>query len=94
MNRTSMPLEGFCLYRALLGLMQTTTSVVVLIYHMKDLRTLCPRCRSDYQEAGYRLRLIPGRYKEPCDKCGRGGLTFELFEENKKPCKSKSSPMR
>ena len=61
---------------------------------MKDLRTLCPRCRSDYQEAGYRLRLIPGRYKEPCDKCGRGGLTFELFEENKKPCKSKSSPMR
>ena len=26
-----MPLEGFCLYCALLGLMQTTTSVVVLI---------------------------------------------------------------
>ena len=26
-----MPLKGFCLYYALLGLMQTTTSVVVLI---------------------------------------------------------------
>ena len=27
-----MPLKGFCLYYALLGLMQTTTSVVVLIW--------------------------------------------------------------
>ena len=26
-----MPLKGFCLYFALLGLMQTTTSVVVMI---------------------------------------------------------------
>lgn len=46
-----------------------------------DLRILCPRCRSDYLEAGYRLRLIPGRLKEPCDKCSRPGLTFELIEE-------------
>ena len=48
---------------------------------MKDLRTLCQRCRSDYLTAGYRLRLILGRLKEPCDKCSRPGLTFELIEE-------------
>ena len=58
---------------------------------MKDLRTLCLRCRGDYLDAGYRLRLIPGRLKEPCDICGRPGLTFVLIEEEK-PCKSKSSP--
>ena len=31
-----MPLKGFCLYYALLGLMQTTTSVVVLILYAGD----------------------------------------------------------
>lgn len=46
-----------------------------------DLRTLCPRCRADYLTAGYRLRLIPGRLKEPCDICARPGLTFVLIEE-------------
>ena len=56
---------------------------------MRDERTLCPRCRADYLTAGYRLRLIPGHNKEPCDKCGRPGLTFELIEESKmlKACK-------
>lgn len=57
---------------------------------MNDLRTLCLRCRGDYLDAGYRLRLIPGRLKEPCDICGRPGMTFELIEEER-PCKSKSS---
>lgn len=58
-------------------------------FAMRDERTFCPRCRGDYLEAGYRLRLIPGHYKEPCDKCGRSGLTFELIEESKmlKACK-------
>lgn len=50
------------------------------LWIMKDYRTLCPRCRADYLTAGYRLRLVPGRYKEPCDKCGRDGLTYELRE--------------
>ena len=56
---------------------------------MKDMRTLCPRCRADYLGAGYRLRLVPGRLKEPCDICGRAGLTFELIEEKTmlKACK-------
>jgi hypothetical protein len=31
-----MPLKGFCLYFALLGLMQTTTSVVVMIWTGED----------------------------------------------------------
>ena len=33
-----MPLKGFCLYYALLGLMQTTTSVVVLIEEAQSAR--------------------------------------------------------
>ena len=48
---------------------------------MRDLRTLCPRCRRDYLDAGYRLRLVPGRYREPCDLCGRLGQTYEIEEE-------------
>ena len=46
-----------------------------------DLRTLCPRCRRDYLDAGYRLRLVPGRYREPCDLCGRPGQTYEIEVE-------------
>lgn len=58
----------------------------------RDVRTLCMRCRGDYLDAGYRLRLVPGRLKEPCDICARPGLTFELEEE--KPCRKKQSSMR
>ncbi len=56
---------------------------------MSDIRTLCPRCRGDYLDAGYRLRLIPGRYRQPCDLCGRPGMEFELIEQK---CKTSTKP--
>ncbi len=37
-----MPLKGFCLYFALLGLMQTTTSVVVMIWNMSRFSACFP----------------------------------------------------
>lgn len=68
-------------------------SACAFMMPMKDLRTLCPRCRGDYLTAGYRLRLVPGRLKEPCDICSRPGMTFELGEVEK-PCRKKISSMR
>lgn len=49
--------------------------------HMKlkkepDVRTLCLRCRMNYEEAGYLLSLIIERYNEPCDICGRPGHNY------------------
>ena len=45
---------------------------------MRDTRVLCPKCRRDYDAAGYRPRHIWTRYKEPCDYCGRPGWEFVL----------------
>ena len=41
-----------------------------------DVRTLCLRCRMNYEEAGYLLSLIIERYNEPCDICGRPGHNY------------------
>lgn len=48
---------------------------------MKDERTLCDRCASDYRNAGYTLTLDRScNIREPCDKCGRMGLSYVLHE--------------
>ena len=51
---------------------------------MKDYRTFCPRCRADYLTAGYGLRHVYRRSKEPCDKCGRPGWTYILITPKEK----------
>lgn len=43
----------------------------------KDIRVLCFRCISDYREAGY-VVYIESFMHEPCDKCGRLGVTCEM----------------
>ena len=43
----------------------------------KDIRVLCSRCISDYQEADYRV-YITNIMTELCDKCGRPGVTCEI----------------
>ena len=58
------------------------------MFAMRDERTLCPRCRADYLAAGYRLRLIPGQLREPCDLCGRSGRNYQIEERQMlKACK-------
>lgn len=47
-----------------------------------EVRTLCPRCRANYLDAGYRLRLIPGRYRQPCDLCTRPGNSYSLEDQD------------
>ena len=52
---------------------------VVLSMKLKkepDVRTLCRRCRSDYEHAGFQLSLILERHFEPCDICGRPGHNY------------------
>ena len=45
----------------------------------KDIRALCPSCKSKYLQAGYKLTLIWSTVKEPCDLCRvRMGWTFEV----------------
>lgn len=50
----------------------------------KDIRVLCWRCRQDYVTAGYWLRQVGDSKKKPCDKCGRGGYTYEVLCANRK----------
>ncbi len=40
---------------------------------MSDRRILCSKCISDYETAGYRVKVLSGKNKEPCDKCERQG---------------------
>lgn len=53
----------------------------------KDVRVLCASCLSEYQRAGYRLKLVWSDKKEPCDRCRvKYGWTYilepTLFEIN------------
>ena len=54
-----MPLKGFCLYFALLGLMQTTTSVVVMIC-LSQIFTGTP-LSSTPLEASMTMTFLPSR---------------------------------
>ena len=46
-----------------------------------DVRTLCDSCRAEYEYAGYNLRLLWAKNKEPCDRCRVNlGWAYELQE--------------
>ena len=46
---------------------------------MKERRTLCPRCASDYRDAGYCVqRDCSVTIKEPCYLCGRMGWAYRI----------------
>lgn len=50
----------------------------------REPRTLCPRCRRDYLDAGYRLELVPGkRILEPCEKCARPGRDYYIINDER-----------
>ena len=46
---------------------------VLKIKGMNDKRILYNKCISDYRTAGYKVIVLPGKNKEPCDKCERQG---------------------
>ena len=45
---------------------------------MRDIRTLCVRCVSDMERAGYRVARTNRKTKEECDKCYRQGYEHEI----------------
>ena len=71
-----MPLKGFCLYFALLGLMQTTTSVVVMI--------LSPR-------AVLRVGAPDKSRGRPSVVCGQAFLLYKgpgtCYNQNEQACR-------
>jgi hypothetical protein len=50
----------------------------------KHIETLCYNCKNDYEEAGFKLRKIPGqKYKDQCTHCQRGrGWDYEIKQQN------------
>lgn len=44
-------------------------------------KNLCPRCKSDYESAGYIVRLIWSSNKEPCHICGRMGWLYDVIDK-------------
>ena len=47
-----------------------------------DVRTLCYRCKSEYEDSGYQLvKRGWQEYKEPCDRCQVGmGFDYAVFD--------------
>lgn len=44
----------------------------------KNIRTLCYKCKQDYISAGYLCISLRGKYKEPCEICGKAGYDYEI----------------
>lgn len=49
---------------------------------MEDIRTLCQRCKSDYEDAGYEVVFTRNKVKQPCDICGSQGFDYEIKVKN------------
>lgn len=48
----------------------------------KNIRTLCYKCKQDYISAGYLCISLSGKYKEPCEICGKAGYDYEIRNRN------------
>ena len=56
---------------------------------MKDVRTLCPVCLSEYREAGFRAFLLKSNERDYCDRCRvRKGWAYEIKPPGKKIVRS------
>jgi hypothetical protein len=50
----------------------------------EDVMVLCWKCRQDYIEAGYQVRVVDyNGLKEECTKCNRQGFSYHVFKTNK-----------
>ena len=50
----------------------------------KDIRTLCYRCKQQYEAAGYHMRPVLCEYKEKCEICGNNGYDYEVLNGSDK----------
>lgn len=50
---------------------------------MDDIRTLCIRCKSDYEDAGYEVVFTCNKVKQPCDICGTMGFDYIIKAKDK-----------
>lgn len=42
------------------------------------MRTLCYRCKDNYELAGYRCKWTGNKTKAACDLCGRPGMDYNV----------------
>lgn len=47
---------------------------------MADIRCLCERCKADYEQAGYTVKVQIPINRGHCDKCERNGVDVELLK--------------
>jgi len=47
----------------------------------EDVMVLCCRCKEDYIEAGYQVRVVDyNGLREECTKCNRQGFSYHVFK--------------
>ena len=49
----------------------------------KDIRTLCYKCKSNYQAAGYQLISIGSKHKHHCEICNNFNAFDYLIQDKK-----------
>lgn len=49
----------------------------------ENVRTLCYKCKQNYENAGYKLKSIKTKCKTRCDYCGRLGFDYKISERSK-----------
>lgn len=55
------------------GRIRDSLTAVFFFGNMEDRKILCKRCIGDYRTAGYWVKVLPDKNREPCDKCERQG---------------------
>ncbi len=55
----------------------------------ENVRTLCYKCKQNYETAGYVVKSKHTKYKSSCDYCGRCGYEYIIEERSRIYGKSK-----